>query len=136
MALLDKQETPLFTEGVITRGTLVRAWHYSWDGPRNGIVFAANEREVSVMFMPGVHSAYAYFIIKASEVANNDWTLTYTQDFETIDGDTKMDDYKRLHWKDLIDGIKAVKKEEVDGVFADDEASFEEIEAIIRGETE
>ena len=118
MALIAPTEIPLFVEGEIVRGDLIRAWHYSWDGPRNGLVFASGPREIRAIFMPGVHTAYAYFTIKAKDVADGDWDITYSHDFTTVHDDVKMDETKRAAWGDDIDGIEAVTKEEIDGIFA------------------
>lgn len=84
MDLLVITESTCFNEQEIHERDLIRARYHTWDEARNGIVIGVSGQTLTVIFMPKVHRATTYFTIKADEVKDGKWELTYTEDFTHI----------------------------------------------------
>ncbi len=92
MALITIGQSPVFTTGEIVKRDLVRAQYRTWTEPRNGIVVTVSDTELTVLFLPGVHTAACYFPIAAQEVSDGKWSVLYTHDMKTIGEVTMKND--------------------------------------------
>ena len=94
MALIETRDSPQFNPEEIHERDLMRAKYHTWPEPRNGLVETVGKDVLTVIFMPAIHRATCYFSVKAQEVADGKWEISYTSDMETIgkaggeDGDT------------------------------------------------
>ena len=84
MALIETKDSPQFNPEEIHERDLMRAKYHTWPEPRNGLVATVRKDALTVIFMPGVHRATCYFSVKAQEVADGKWEISYTSDMETI----------------------------------------------------
>lgn len=84
MDLLVTAERTCFNTQEIHERDLIRARYHTWDEARNGIVIGVGEQTLTVIFMPKIHRSTTYFVIRAGEVADGKWELTYTEDFTHI----------------------------------------------------
>lgn len=81
--LLDENEKIFNLDEVKQRG-LIRAQYHSWNEPRNGIIVAVSKNILQVLFLPLIRTSAQYFKIKASEVVEGKWSITYTNDLENF----------------------------------------------------
>ncbi len=84
MALIETRDSPQFIPEEIHERDLVRARYHTWPEPRNGLVTTVRKDVLTVLFMPAIHRATCYFTVKAQEVADGKWEISYTADMETI----------------------------------------------------
>lgn len=84
MALISTTESPKFNLSEIAARYLVRGKYHTWTEPRNGVVVAADEDKLTVLFLPLVHLATRYYTVKAQEVKDGKWELFYSNDMVTI----------------------------------------------------
>ena len=84
MALIETRDSPQFNPEEIHERDLLRAKYHTWPEPRNGLVTTVRKDILTVLFMPAIHRATCYFRIKAQEVADGKWEISYTADMETI----------------------------------------------------
>ena len=91
MDIIETRETLRFNPEEIHERDLVRAKYHTWDEPRNGIVTVVRGATLTVLFLPEIHRATTYFVIRAEEVRDGKWEMTYTQDFTHI-GKVEMTD--------------------------------------------
>lgn len=84
MALIKNDTVPQFDLDEISLRDFVRAKYKTWDEPRNGIVVSVSEDALSVIFLPLIHLATRYYIIKAQEVSDGKWDISYSHDLETV----------------------------------------------------
>ena len=82
MDLLIENERTAFNLDEIKKRGLIRAQYHSWPEPRNGIVVAAGETVIQVLFLTGINSSACYYKIKAEEVADGKWSIKYTNSME------------------------------------------------------
>ena len=82
--LLVTGEMTGFNTDVVKHGSLIRATHYSWTEPRNGIVAFAKKDFCRVLFFTGVATSASYYTIKASEVADGQWTILLSNDMTDV----------------------------------------------------
>ena len=82
--LLVTSESNGFNTSVVKQGALIRATHCTWQAARNGIVAYAKKDFCRVLFLHSVNTAASYFTIKASEVADGQWTIMLTNDMEDV----------------------------------------------------
>lgn len=80
--LIGLSEQPEFAREIIRRRGFIRAKHYSWTEPRNGLITHASPRILTVLFLANIGASVSYYTIKISEVAAGAWDLIYTNDFE------------------------------------------------------
>jgi hypothetical protein len=55
-------------------------------------VVTVSDTELTVLFLPGVHTAACYFPIAAQEVSDGKWSVLYTHDMKTIGEVTMKND--------------------------------------------
>ena len=84
MALIKNDTVPQFDLDEISLRDFVRAKYKTWEEPRNGIVVSASKDALSVIFLPLIHLATRYYIIKAQEVSDGKWDISYSHDLETV----------------------------------------------------
>lgn len=84
MALIETRDSPQFNPEEIHERDLMRAKYHTWPEPRNGLVETVGKDVLTVIFMPAIHRATCYFSVKAQEVADGKWEISYTSDMETI----------------------------------------------------
>nr|DAY82548.1 MAG TPA: protein of unknown function (DUF5026) [Caudoviricetes sp.] len=93
MALIVDKTAPAFDLTVIKKRDLVRAQYKTWDEPRNGIVACAAEDSLQVLYLPNIHSAACFFVIRAQEVKDGKWAILLTRDMKTIEEVSMSDGY-------------------------------------------
>ena len=84
MSLIETKDSPQFNPEEIHERDLMRAKYHTWPEPRNGLVATVGKDVLTVIFMPAVNRATCYFSVKAQEVADEKWEISYTSDLETI----------------------------------------------------
>ena len=84
MELVTTGERTVFADDVIKNRGLLRAKHFTWESPRNGLIVYAGKEFLRVIFLTGVNTSASYFNIKASEVAAGQWDIAYTADMENV----------------------------------------------------
>ena len=84
MAIIETRDSPEFNSEEIHERDLVRAKHYTWPEARNGLVAAVGKGALTVIFMPAIHRATCYFTVKAQDIADGQWEMSYTTDMENI----------------------------------------------------
>ena len=82
MILLTDETRKVFNLDEIKKSGLIRAQYHTWTEPRNGIVVAADETILQVLFLTGVRVATRYYKIKADEVFDGKWSINYTNDMD------------------------------------------------------
>lgn len=82
MEILINREVHNFTK--IKRGSLIRCRHKTWKDARNGIVAYSDEKIIRVLWLVGVGMNASYFLIRASEVAQNEYDIWLSFDCEEI----------------------------------------------------
>lgn len=84
MSLIKDSTIKSFDLDTIHKGDLIRAQYHTWTEPRNGIVAAVSEKELTVLYLPGLGNVSNYFPIAAAEVEAGLWTVKWSKDLETI----------------------------------------------------
>lgn len=84
MPLIKDSSIRAFDLDAIHKGDLIRAQYHTWPEPRNGIVAAVSEKELAVLYLPGLGNVSNYFPIAASEVEAGHWTVKWSADLEHI----------------------------------------------------
>lgn len=92
MSILTSKTSSLFDECAVALGDLVRAKYHTWDEPRNGLVVDVKADALMVLFIPKVHHATRYFIIKPQEVADGKWHILISSDLKTISEEGSTDE--------------------------------------------
>ena len=88
--IIVTNEVPAFNLEIIRRSGFIVAKHFSWKNSRNGLVTFATPQRLTVLFQTRANSATSYFVIEAAEVANDEWTITYSNDLtEVINYETR-----------------------------------------------
>ena len=82
--MIIKRERDEFNKTLFRRGGFVRAKHFSWDAPRNGLVAYASAAYIKVLFLTGADTAASYFNLRVEEVVLGQWQLTVSPDLDTI----------------------------------------------------
>lgn len=85
MALIVDKTAPAFDLSIVKKRDLVRAQYKTWDEPRNGIVAYAGEDMLQVLYLPNIHSAACFFVIRAQEVKDGKWSVLLTRDMKNIE---------------------------------------------------
>lgn len=85
MPLIKDSSIKAFDLDAIHKGDLIRAQYQTWPEPRNGVVAAASEKELAVLYLPGLGNVSNYFPITASEVEAGLWAVKWSNDLERID---------------------------------------------------
>jgi hypothetical protein len=69
----------------IGRGSLIWAKHRSWKEGKSGIVENVTEQKIIVRFLPSTQNIENHFMIYASELVEDAWTVRYSSDgMETV----------------------------------------------------
>ena len=84
MELILLNENTVFNPEVVKRHALIRAQHITWLEPRNGIVTFVGRDYARILFLTGVNTSASYYTIRASEVADGQWTIFLTNDMVDV----------------------------------------------------
>lgn len=82
MDIIINRETPTFDSDVVKQSGFIVAKHFSWKSPRSGLVTFVTPQRMTCLFQRGSNAAVSYFVIKAKEVADGDWEITYKTNLE------------------------------------------------------
>ena len=89
--LIIESGAKVFNTEEIHRGTLVCARHSTWDEEITGMVTSVTQDCVRVQFPPSVQNTLNHYFIYATEVANGEWDIKYSDDLETIKRDPEAE---------------------------------------------
>lgn len=87
MPLIKEGSIRAFDLEAVHKGDLVRAQYHTWPEPRNGLLAAASEERLIVLFLPGLGNVSNYFPIAAAEVAAGLWKVRWSSDLKTVDAE-------------------------------------------------
>lgn len=85
MPLITIKSIPKFDLAAVQQRDFIRAQYHTWDGPRNGLVTAAGEDRLTVIFLPAINNVTCYFEIKAQEVQDGKWSIRWSRDLSYIE---------------------------------------------------
>lgn len=84
MGLLKDSVIKVFDADAIKRGSLVHGKHQTWQEGKAGFVTAVTEEELTVQYHPGIGNVTNHFFIPASEVAEGQWELRWSDDLSEV----------------------------------------------------
>lgn len=84
MPLIINSAVKTFDEESIQRGDFVRAQYITWPEPINGMVTAVRDTVLTVLFLPELDNVSNYFEIRADEVADGSWRVSWSSDLQAI----------------------------------------------------
>ena len=84
MGLLKDSVIKVFDASSIKKGNLVYGKHQTWQEGKAGFVTAVTEEELTVQYHPGIANVTNHFFIPASEVADGQWELRWSDDLSEI----------------------------------------------------
>ena len=84
MGLLKDSVIKVFDARSIKKGNLVYGKHQTWQEGKAGFVTAVTEEELTVQYHPGIANVTNHFFIPASEVADGQWELRWSDDLSEI----------------------------------------------------
>lgn len=80
MSILKQNTATAFDNTAIHKGDLIRAKYQTWDKAQNGIVARVADEEIRVLYIPEAKNVTNYFIIKADEVSDGKWDISWSHD--------------------------------------------------------
>lgn len=93
MPIIKDSTEKIFDPEYVQKGNLINAKRAGWTEPKNGIITAATDDQLTVLMLPGIGNVTNYFIIPASEVVGGEtWELLWTKDMITINTDGEIPD--------------------------------------------
>ena len=87
--LIITGETVQFNLDVVKRGGFIRAKYHTWADFRNGLVTLVKPARLTCIFLVGANAIVRYFDVKASEVADAYWQISYSNDLEELNYETR-----------------------------------------------
>lgn len=84
MELIVDSVAKVFDTGIIKRGCLVYGKHKTWQEGKAGFVTAVTEKEITVQYHPGIANVTNHFFVSASEVADGQWELRWSDDLSEV----------------------------------------------------
>lgn len=93
MPIIKDNVTKIFDPEYVQKGNLINAKRAGWTEPKNGIITAVTDEQLTVLTLPGIGNVTNYFVIPASEVADGKtWELLWTKDMKNIYTDGAIPD--------------------------------------------
>ena len=93
MPIIKDSTEKIFDPEQVQKGNLINAKRAGWTEPKNGIITAITDDQLTVLMLPGIGNVTNYFIIPASEVVGGvTWELLWTKDMITIKTDGAIPD--------------------------------------------
>lgn len=93
MPIIKDSTEKVFDPEQVQKGNLINAKRAGWTEPKNGIITAITDDQLTVLMLPGIGNVTNYFIIPASEVVGGEtWELKWTNDMTTIKTDGEIPD--------------------------------------------
>lgn len=93
MPIIKDNVTKIFDTEYVQKGNLINAKHAGWTEPKNGVITAVTDEQLTVLTLPGIGNVTNYFVIPASEVVGGEtWELLWTKDMKTIYTDGAIPD--------------------------------------------
>lgn len=84
MEIVTKGEVVTFSPEIVQRRGFIRAKHITWPNFRNGLITFAAPTLLQVLFLVGVNASASYYTVRATEVQQGQWELSYSNDLETV----------------------------------------------------
>jgi|LSQX01.1.fsa_nt_gb hypothetical protein len=85
MPIIKDIAEKIFDPEYVQKGNLINARREGWTEPKNGIITAVTDKQITVLMLPGIGNVTNYFVIPASEVVGGEtWELKWTNDLVTI----------------------------------------------------
>lgn len=84
MELIIAPEAPVINTEAIHKGDLIRAKYSAWNEDRNGQIASVTEKEIRVIWQPGIRNVTNFFSIYADEIAAGLWAVKWSPDMETV----------------------------------------------------
>ncbi|NLE27669.1 MAG: DUF5026 domain-containing protein [Clostridiaceae bacterium] len=93
MPIIKDSTEKVFDPEQVQKGNLINAKRAGWTEPKNGIITAITDDQLTVLMLPGIGNVTNYFIIPASEVVGGEtWEIKWTNDMITIKTDGEIPD--------------------------------------------
>ena len=93
MPIIKDSTDKIYDPESVQKGNLINAKRTGWAEPKNGIITAITDDQLTVLTLPGIGNVTNYFIIPASEVVGGEtWELLWTSDMKTIHTDGAIPD--------------------------------------------
>ena len=80
MDIIRYKESPTFDGDIVKQSGFIQARYRTWPCARNGLVSCVTRDRLTCLFPKGTGAAVAYFVIRANEVADGNWEITYRND--------------------------------------------------------
>ena len=80
--IIKYNESPTFDGDIVKQSGFIRARYRTWPCARNGLVSHVTLDRLTCLFQKGTGAAVAYFVIRANEVADGNWEITYRNTLE------------------------------------------------------
>lgn len=80
MSILTTSTEKAFDKAKIAKGDLIRAKYAGWDEAVNGIVARVEDTEIRVLYVGTITNVTNYFTIKADEVRDGKWDISWSHD--------------------------------------------------------
>lgn len=84
MSLIVEKKSPVFDTDRIRTGDLIYAKHHSWEKGKSGIVTAAFESQLRVLYVSPVGNVTNYFRIRPDEVNQGLWDIRWSEDLTSV----------------------------------------------------
>lgn len=80
MSILTTNTEKAFDKAKIAKGDLIRAKYAGWDEAVNGVVARVEDTEIRVLYVGTITNVTNYFTIKADEVSDGKWDISWSHD--------------------------------------------------------
>ena len=84
MELVNEASRPVFNTAAVEKGHLLYAKHRSWEEGKGGIVTRVSEDMLTIQFTPGIGNVMNHFSIPASEAADGQWEIRWSEDLSEV----------------------------------------------------
>lgn len=92
MSILTTSTEKAFDKTKIAKGDLIRAKYAGWDEAMNGIVASVKDSEIRILYVGTITNVTNYFTIKAEEVSDGKWEITWSHDLATTETEGEDND--------------------------------------------
>lgn len=92
MSILKTNSITAFDAAKIAKGDLIRAKYAGWEEAVNGIVSKVTDSEIRVLHLGTISNVTNYFTIKADEVSDGKWEISWSRDLTETETEGGEDD--------------------------------------------